>query len=62
MKIKGLKVPDLKTMSIGQFTVEAESYDNNYKMVSVDYPDILAELESEAFKDVLDCGCGTDYR
>ena len=59
MKIKGLKVPDLKTMSIGQFTVEAESYDYNYKMVSVDYPDILAELESEAFKDVLDCGCGT---
>ena len=28
-------------------------------MCKHDYPPILAELEKEAFHDVLDCGCGT---
>ena len=46
-------------MTVDQFTAEAEYYDNHYTMVSVDYPDIIAELGSEPFGDLLDCGCGT---
>ena len=50
---------ELKKRTVDQFTAEAHSYDDTYKMVSGDYPEIVAELESEPFRNLLDCGCGT---
>ena len=49
-------------MSIKEFTKAAGRYESNhagiYEMCKKDYPDILAELEKESFKNLLDAGCG----
>ena len=54
---------EYKKLSIKEFTEAAKVYDSGhagiYEMCKDDYPPILAELEKEAFTDVLDCGCGT---
>ena len=55
---------EYKKLSIKEYTEAAKVYDSGhagiYEMCKDDYPPILAELEKEAFTDVLDCGCGTD--
>lgn len=52
-----------KAYSLREFNRAAEKFDDDdpsvYNMCRKDYPDILAELEKEDFKDVLDAGCGT---
>ena len=54
---------EYKKLSIKEYTEAAKVYDSGhagiYEMCKDDYPPILAELEKEAFTDVLDCGCGT---
>lgn len=51
-----------KQKSIDEFTKAARFYESDhagiYEMCKKDYPDILAELEREPFKDLLDAGCG----
>ncbi len=53
---------DFKGMSIKEFTKAAEVYDTSragiYELCKKDYPDILAEIETEGFDEMLDCGCG----
>lgn len=52
----------LKQQSIGEFTRAAEKYESDragvYAICKKDYPDILAEIEKEPFKTLLDAGCG----
>ena len=52
----------LKELSVKEFTRSAEIYEGNnagvYELCKKDYPDILAELETEDFTDLLDAGCG----
>lgn len=52
-----------KRLSINEFNAAAEKFDDNdpsvYNMCRKDYPDLIEELEKEAFTHVLDCGCGT---
>ena len=54
---------EYKDMTINEFTKAADVYETDqagvYKMCKKDYPDVLEELEKEAFTDLLDCGCGT---
>lgn len=49
-------------MSIAEFTKAAGRYESNqagvYEMCKKDYPDIIAELEKEPFRELLDAGCG----
>ena len=51
-----------KKLSIAEFTKAAGKYESNhagiYEMCKKDYPDILAELEKEPFRELLDAGCG----
>mgnify|MGYP000888306775 FL=1 len=53
---------EYKNMSVREFTKAAGRYESNhagiYEMCKKDYPDILEELEKEAFSDLLDAGCG----
>ena len=53
---------EYKKLSVDEFTKAAERYEGNhagiYEMCKKDYPDILKELESETFTDLLDAGCG----
>lgn len=53
---------EYKQLSIKEFTKAAKIYESNnagiYEICKKDYPDILAELESEPFNDLLDAGCG----
>lgn len=53
---------EYKKISIKEFTKAAKIYETShtriYEMCKIDYPDILAELESEPFDDLLDTGCG----
>ena len=52
-----------KRLTIREFSKAAKVYETDsagvYKMCRKDYPDVLAELEKEPFRDLLDCGCGT---
>ena len=54
---------NLKELSIGEFTRAADKYETDdagvYNICKKDYPDILAEVEKEPFRDLLDAGCGT---
>lgn len=54
---------ELKDLSIGEFTRAADKYETDhagvYNICKKDYPDILQEIESEPFQDLLDAGCGT---
>ena len=51
---------EYKKLSVDEFTKAAERYESNhagiYEMCKKDYPDILKELENEAFTDLLDAG------
>ncbi len=53
----------LKEMSVKEFTRAAQVYESDhagiYEMCKDDYPQMLAELETAPFADVLDVGCGT---
>ena len=53
---------EYKRLSIAEFTKAAGRYESNhagiYEMCKKDYPDILAELEKESFRELLDAGCG----
>ena len=53
---------EYKRLSIAEFTKAAGRYESNhagiYEMCKKDYPDILAELEKEPFRELLDAGCG----
>lgn len=53
---------EYKNMSVREFTKAAGRYESNhagiYEMCKKDYPDILEELEKEAFSNLLDAGCG----
>ena len=57
-----MKNEEYKKLSISEFTKAAGRYESNhagiYEMCKKDYPDILAELEKEPFKNLLDAGCG----
>ena len=57
-----MKNKEYKKLSISEFTKAAGRYESNhagiYEMCKKDYPDILAELEKEPFKNLLDAGCG----
>ena len=57
-----MKNEEYKKLSISEFTKAAGRYESNhagiYEMCKKDYPDILAELEKESFKNLLDAGCG----
>ena len=59
---KGMKNEEYKKLSISEFTKAAGRYESNhagiYEMCKKDYPDILAELEKESFRNLLDAGCG----
>ena len=52
-----------KKLSISEFTHVADKYESDlagvYNICKKDYPDILAEIEKEAFTDLLDAGCDT---
>ncbi len=52
-----------KQLSVSEFTRAADKYETNhagvYNICKKDYPDILAEITSEPFTDLLDAGCGT---
>lgn len=54
---------ELKQLSIKEFTEAAKVYESGhagiYEMCKDDYPQMLEELQSESFEDVLDVGCGT---
>lgn len=53
----------LKQLSIKEFTKAAQVYESDhagiYEICKDDYPQMLEELQSESFEDVLDVGCGT---
>ncbi len=57
-----MKNEEYKKLSIDEFTKAAGRYESNhagiYEMCKKDYPDILAELEKEPFRELLDAGCG----
>ena len=57
-----MKNEEYKKLSIAEFTKAAGRYESNhagiYEMCKKDYPDILAELEKEPFRELLDAGCG----
>lgn len=57
-----MKNEEYKKLSISEFTKAAGRYESNhagiYEMCKKDYPDILAELEKESFRNLLDAGCG----
>ena len=59
-----MKNEEYKKLSIAEFTKAAGRYESNhagiYEMCKKDYPDILAELEKEPFRELLDAGCGPD--
>lgn len=54
---------EYKKYSLCEFNKAAEQFDNNdpsvYNMCRNDYPDILSEIETENWCDLLDAGCGT---
>ena len=53
-----MKNEEYKKLSISEFTKAAGRYESNhagiYEMCKKDYPDILAELEKESFKNLLE--------
>ena len=53
---------EYKKLSVNEFTKAAGRYESDhagiYEMCKKDYPDILEELETEPFSDLLDAGCG----
>lgn len=53
----------LKQLSIEEFTEAARIYESGhagiYEICKDDYPQMLEELRSDSFEDVLDVGCGT---
>ena len=57
-----MKNEEYKKLSIAEFTKAAGRYESNqagvYEMCKKDYPDIIAELEKEPFRELLDAGCG----
>ena len=59
-----MKNEEYKKLSIAEFTKAAGRYESNhagiYEMCKKDYSDILAELEKEPFRELLDAGCGPD--
>ena len=59
-----MKNEEYKKLSIAEFTKAAGRYESNhagiYEMCKKDYPDSLAELEKEPFRELLDAGCGPD--
>ena len=59
-----MKNEEYKKLSIAEFTKVSGRYESNhagiYEMCKKDYPDILAELEKEPFRELLDAGCGPD--
>ncbi|MCM1092012.1 MAG: methyltransferase domain-containing protein [Muribaculum sp.] len=54
---------EYKKLSLKEFDQAAAKFDDNdpsvYNMCRKDYPDVLAEVVSEPFSDMLDAGCGT---
>lgn len=54
---------EYKKLSLKEFDKAADKFDDNdpsvYNMCRQDYPDVLAEVSSEPFTDLLDAGCGT---
>lgn len=54
---------EYKKLSLREFDKAAPKFDDNdpsvYNMCRKDYPDVLAEVISESFSDLLDAGCGT---
>ena len=54
---------EYKALSLREFDRAAAGYESGragvYELCKKDYPPILAELEKEPFRDLLDCGCGT---
>lgn len=54
---------DYKNYTLREFNKAAKQFDNNnpsvYNMCRNDYPGILSEIESEAWCNLLDAGCGT---
>ena len=54
---------EYKKLSMREFDNAAAKFDDNdpsvYNMCRKDYPDVLAEVISEPFSDLLDAGCGT---
>ena len=56
-----MKNEEYEKLSIAEFTKAAGRYESNhagiYEMCKKDYPDILAELEKEPFRELLDAGC-----
>lgn len=54
---------EYKALSLKEFDMAAAKFDDNdpsvYNMCRKDYPDVLAEVRTEEFKDLLDAGCGT---
>ncbi len=54
---------DYKNYSLREFNKAAEQFDDNspsvYNLCRNDYPDILSEIETENWRDLLDAGCGT---
>ena len=55
-----MKNEEYKKLSIDEFTKAAGRYESNhagiYEMCKKDYLDILAELEKEPFRELLDAG------
>lgn len=54
---------EYKKLSLREFDEAAAKFDDSdpsvYNMCRKDYPDVLAEVISEPFSDLLDAGCGT---
>ncbi len=54
---------EYKKLSLLEFDKAAAKFDNDdpsvYNMCRRDYPDVLAEVISKPFEDLLDAGCGT---
>lgn len=58
-----MKSEAYKRLTLNEFDKAAEKFDDEdpsvYNMCRKDYPDILEEVQKEAFQDLLDAGCGT---
>lgn len=52
---------EYKALSLKEFDMAAAKFDDNdpsvYNMCRKDYSDVLAEVRTEEFKDLLDAGC-----
>lgn len=54
---------EYKELSLKEFDMAAAKFDDNdpsvYNLCRKDYLDVLAEVRTEEFSDLLDAGCGT---